>query len=539
MKYFVSALLLLACLTQSVFAQVDTDEFTIKVFGGADVNAPTAPTLLSATPVATSQIDIIWSAATDNVAVSGYSVLRDGVPIATTSLLSYSDTGLVASTTYAYTVRAFDPSYNYSSTSNSISTTTLELPSASPEGKRNEGTVARVVLDELMIEAGVSTTSFALQTAHQARLELRWGRTASYELGYVVSNIFTKEHSILLTDLEPGTTYEYEIVGYTPFGAQTVLKKGIFTTLGVLQQVSPPNVNRFRAVGVGDDVELSWVVPASEEISRVRIVRSHLGFPEHPQDGAVVYQGLKEAARDENVLAQYSPVYYTAFVYDVYGNISSGAVAIVYATRLASDSAVSEDKAVQVRPGLSIDIGGTLVPTDESTSTVHAERLTVDMKMPNLSDIVITQGGKRFTFIDPEIVLDPQEDFILSLPKGAVAGNLKSIIATVVDPTDNRQVYSYLLRINKDRTAYEAQIAAFLVSGESWVVLGIYDYEAFVVGTYQAPLTFARPLQETGEVVVFPDVLFQYWPHIMVVSLVIIGLLLVLFLIRWRGEDNK
>jgi hypothetical protein len=535
MKYFILVLLLLTCLTQSVFAQVDTDEFIIRVNVDADIAAPTTPTLLSAMPVATSQVDIAWSSSTDNVVVSGYSVLRDGVPIATTSLLSYSDTGLFAGTTYTYTVQAFDISYNYSSTSNSLSVETF----ASPESEREGGTVARVVLDGLTIETGVSTTSFALQTAHQARLELRWGRTASYELGYVVSNIFTKEHSVLLTDLEPGTTYEYEIVGYTPFGAQTILKKGTFTTLGVLQQVSLPNVSRFRAVGIGDDVELSWLVPESENISHVRVVRSHFGFPEHPQDGAVVYQGLKGIARDEKILAQYSPVYYTAFVYDVYGNVSSGAVAMVYATRPAGETTAPSDNGFQNKPDPVTNIGDTMVPTDESTSTIHVERFTVDMKMPKLSDIVIIQEDRRFTFIDPDIILNPEKDFILSLPKGAVAGNLKSIIATVVDPTDNRQTYSYLLRINKNLTAYEAQIAPFSVNGESQVVLEIYDYEAFVIGTYQAPLTFTKPSQEVEEAVVFPDVLFQYWPHVVVTALVVISLLLVFFLVRRRGEDNE
>lgn len=538
MKYFFSVILLLTCFAQSVFAQVDTDDFTIRVFGGSDTTPPSTPTLLSVAPIASTQIDITWSAATDDYIVSGYSILRDAVPIATTSLLSYSDTGLTASTTYVYTVRAFDSSFNYSSTSNSIATTTPDTPPPPPPpppGETTQATAARVVLDDLQIEVGVSTTSFTLQTAHQARLELRWGRTASYELGYVVSNVFTKEHAVLLTDLEPGTTYEYEIVGYTPFGIQTVLKNGSFTTLSRQQLLPPPNVSRFKAVGVGDDVELSWDIPAGEDIAYVRIVRSHLGFPEHPQDGAIVYQGLKGSVRDEGVLAMYSPVFYTAFVYDKEGNISSGAVSIVYATRdRGEDSVPGSGEAAELPP---IGIGETLVPIDEATSTVVTKRLTVDMKMPKLSDITITQAGRMLTFIDPGITLDPAQSFTISLPRSAVAGNLKSIIATIIDPTDNRQTYSFLLRINNDRTAYEAEIAALGVSGESQVVVEIYDYEAFVVGTYQAPLVFAEA--EKPAAVVFPDTFFRYWPHLIVLFLVLFGLMLLFFLVKHRkGEDN-
>lgn len=531
-----------SCLTQSVLAQVATDDFTIRVFGGTDLVAPTTPVLLTATPVALSQINITWSASTDNIFVSGYSVLRNGLPIATTSLLSFSDTSLSASTTYTYAVRAFDASYNYSSTSNSLSATTFSIAPPGPSSGGNaqgEGTVAKVVLDQLTIETGVSTTSFALQTAHQARLELRWGRTASYELGYVVSNQFSKTHTVLLTDLEPGARYEYELVGHTPFGIQTVLKRGVFTTVSPVQKITPANVSRFKAVGMADDVELSWEIPTDDAISQVRIVRSHLGFPQYPQDGAVVYQGLKTTAWDEKVLAQYSPVYYTAFVYDTYGNVSSGAVAIVYAT-LATDGAKPPEMGTQYKPNAVVTIGDTLAPTEDSTSTIFVDRLTVDMKMPNLSDITLLQGDKQFTFVDPDITLDSKTEFTISLPKKSVAGNLKSIIATVVDPTDNHQTYSFLLRINKESTAYEAEIAPLLVSGESQLVLEIYDYEAFVVGTYQAPLIFTEEKAEVAETVAFPDALFRYWPQMLIVVLILICLLIIYFLgRRYRGEDNE
>jgi phospholipase C len=74
-----------------------------------DTTVPTAPATLTATAVSASRIDLAWSASTDPDGVDGYRIFRDRTRIAeVTSGLSYSDTSVVPSTTYSYTVRAFD-----------------------------------------------------------------------------------------------------------------------------------------------------------------------------------------------------------------------------------------------------------------------------------------------------------------------------------------------------------------------------------------------------------------------------------------------
>jgi pectate lyase len=97
----------------------------------ADTQAPTAPTALSATTISDSQINLSWSASTDNVGVIGYDVYRNSVKIGTTAATTYSDTGLTAATTYSYTVRAFDAAGNSSAPSASASGTSA-APAAPP-----------------------------------------------------------------------------------------------------------------------------------------------------------------------------------------------------------------------------------------------------------------------------------------------------------------------------------------------------------------------------------------------------------------------
>ncbi len=95
--------------------------------GGAttDKTAPTAPTNLTATAAGTAQINLSWTASTDNIGVAGYEVWRGSTKITTVTTTSYSDTGLTASTAYTYTVKAFDGAANVSGASNAaIATTT-------------------------------------------------------------------------------------------------------------------------------------------------------------------------------------------------------------------------------------------------------------------------------------------------------------------------------------------------------------------------------------------------------------------------------
>lgn len=94
----------------------------------ADTQAPTTPTNLTATAVSSSQINLSWSASTDNVGVAGYRIYRNGgtTPIATvTSGTTYQNTGLTFAKSYTYTVAAYDAAGNISAKSSAATATTL------------------------------------------------------------------------------------------------------------------------------------------------------------------------------------------------------------------------------------------------------------------------------------------------------------------------------------------------------------------------------------------------------------------------------
>jgi chitodextrinase len=100
----------------------------------ADTTPPAPPSNLTATAGST-QINLAWTASTDNVGVTGYQVERcqgagcgNFVALASSTTATFSDTGLTASTSYSYRVRATDAAGNLSLYSNIAGATTTAPP---------------------------------------------------------------------------------------------------------------------------------------------------------------------------------------------------------------------------------------------------------------------------------------------------------------------------------------------------------------------------------------------------------------------------
>ncbi|WP_298221419.1 reprolysin-like metallopeptidase [Flavobacterium sp.] len=108
--------------TNHIFFDVSNTNFTI-TSGTTDTVAPTAPTLAASGTTQTNTV-LSWSGATDNVAVTGYDIYKDGVLLNTVASSPYTVSGLVASTTYVFTVKAKDAAGNASVASNGVSVTT-------------------------------------------------------------------------------------------------------------------------------------------------------------------------------------------------------------------------------------------------------------------------------------------------------------------------------------------------------------------------------------------------------------------------------
>ncbi|WP_339328421.1 glycosyl hydrolase family 18 protein [Luteimonas aquatica] len=92
-----------------------------------DTTAPGVPAGLASPSQTTSSISLSWSASADNAGgsgMAGYDVYRNGSLVGSPGSTSYTDSGLAASTSYSYRVRARDNAGNASAQSAQISAST-------------------------------------------------------------------------------------------------------------------------------------------------------------------------------------------------------------------------------------------------------------------------------------------------------------------------------------------------------------------------------------------------------------------------------
>jgi len=132
---------------------------------GGDTIPPTQPGSLTAVAASATTVNLSWTQSTDNIGVAGYQIFRDGVPVATTSNLSYTDTGRSPSTQYSYTITAFDAAGNNSTAAGpALVTTNANSAPVWSLGNRsyNNGSAVNISLDGVCTDADGDTITYSL-----------------------------------------------------------------------------------------------------------------------------------------------------------------------------------------------------------------------------------------------------------------------------------------------------------------------------------------------------------------------------------------
>ncbi|CAH1208194.1 hypothetical protein PAECIP111893_02856 [Paenibacillus plantiphilus] len=113
-----------------------SNEVTVVTNNGVDTQAPSVPAGLASTGKTDTTVSLSWTASTDNVGVTGYDILRNGVKVGTSATTSFTDTGLTEETTYNYSVKAFDAANNFSAASAVVPIVTLKGTIVIPGGNK-------------------------------------------------------------------------------------------------------------------------------------------------------------------------------------------------------------------------------------------------------------------------------------------------------------------------------------------------------------------------------------------------------------------
>ena len=176
----------------------------------SDTQAPTAPANLTATPTSATQINLAWTAATDNVGVTSYLIERcqgagcsNFAQIATAPATAFSDTGLTAQTSYSYRVRATDAASNLGPYSNTATASTPFVDTQPPTAPSNLTATATsssaIALSWTAATDNVAVTSYLIERCSGA------GCSSFAQIGTTATTAFSN------TGLTAQTSYSYRV----------------------------------------------------------------------------------------------------------------------------------------------------------------------------------------------------------------------------------------------------------------------------------------------------------------------------------------
>jgi len=212
----------------------------------SDITAPSVPTGLMATLANKTQINLAWTASTDNVGVTGYKVFRGGTQIATVAGNSYSNTGLTQGVTYDYTVAAYDAAGNTSAQSAIASASTPPPDTAAPSVPDNL-VVTPVSVSQVDLAWAASTDDTSV-TGYKV-----------FRDGVQVANVAGTSYSN--TGLTANTAYSYAVAAYDAAGNTSAQSLAVATA--TLADTTAPNApaSLTATSNSTSQVNLSWQAP--------------------------------------------------------------------------------------------------------------------------------------------------------------------------------------------------------------------------------------------------------------------------------------
>lgn len=213
-----------------------------------DITEPSAPANLAATAVSGAQVNLTWSASTDNVGTTAYAIYRDGTYIAMTGATSYQSTGLSPNTSYSFVVTALDAAGNESLPASATATT-----SSGGGGDTTPPT---------------TPTSLTATVVSSSQINLSW-KASTDKVGVTAYKVYLGSTYLAITGatnyqstgLNPSTKYTYYIYAFDAAGNSSngatisaTTKKGSGTD--TTRPSAPPNL---KATAVSSSqINLSW-----------------------------------------------------------------------------------------------------------------------------------------------------------------------------------------------------------------------------------------------------------------------------------------
>jgi fibronectin type 3 domain-containing protein len=239
-----------------------SDEVSVTV-DNHDEEAPTTPAGLQATWGRPSQAALTWSGSTDNGAVTGYRVYRDGEAIVTLgrNARSHTDVGLTNLATYAYRITALDAAGNESELSEPVS---LKAGDDTPPSTPPAVFAERAGTDGATVSWTASSDNAGVD------------RYRIHRNGSLLTSVDGTTTSLLDEGLDDGFAYSYRVTAVDAAGNAS--DPGGPASVTIPDQTAPTAPVELKAVSTSQSVALTWK-PATDNVGVTSYVVYRDGIP--------------------------------------------------------------------------------------------------------------------------------------------------------------------------------------------------------------------------------------------------------------------
>jgi endoglucanase Acf2/chitodextrinase len=272
-----------------------------------DTQAPSTPSSLAVTGKTSSSVSLSWVGSTDNVGVAGYRIYRGGAAVGTTSSTSYTNSGLSASTSYTFAVRAYDAAGNESSSSSSVTVTTDSGSSGGSSGHTISG----------------SNVQFYVNSAPWADVHYIVNGGGQQNIRMTASG---SNHSYTLANVASGATVTYRFTIGNSSGGQTETAWTTFTMGGSSggDTTAPSTPTNFKSTAQSkNSITLGWSASTDNvAVTGYRIYR-----------GGVSVGTSTSTSFVNSGLAAKTSYTFTVRAYDAAGNLSASSSSITVKTK--------------------------------------------------------------------------------------------------------------------------------------------------------------------------------------------------------------
>lgn len=460
---------------------------------------------------------------------SSYNVYRGGVDVGSTSELSFTDSGLNPGTTYSYRVTSVTGEGIESKKSISVEVTTPPLEE--DEGGGIFIPPERPVPNFIFINDDASYTNetkVSLFISAENAAQMAVSNEPDFS-GVSWEEYNTQKEWVLV----PG---EGEKTVYVKFksregGVSDPIKDSI-----TMDTTPPPSVKNLEGLASDGSMGFNWDNPDISDFSGVKVMRSEQFFPVEPGEDVEVFKGESSSFTDKGLLNG-KRYYYTVFSYDEAGNYSSGAVVSgVPEAPLPPAPPPSEAGCLlwEVEPEegeapLRVTGRGEIQDPDSEVKSIYVEwgdgkreeveegffevkhtyeepgvflsrlvllkrdgekiesraceaRISVKERVSpppsiqeiGLDDFRFRQNGMRLFPEEKELRVIADEPLETSIDYEVLPENLKTIMVTL---KEGERSFSFLLRINEEKTFYGGEIYAPERAGVYVATIHIFDYK--------------------------------------------------------------